>query len=154
MNLKANFAFSPVVYSHAGLSYQGYVFHILSVWAIRLLLWETLLALCGFIASFPLWRNICSRTYGFPPGGGKAGPCLSHLCRLNTFIHLKTSWEEPQREFRLGWLKRKPIGSRYILSKGLVDPNTANFTWGSETYLEAKKINKLKIKILPVMKIC
>lgn len=31
MNLKANFAFSPMVYSHAGLSYQGYVFHILPV---------------------------------------------------------------------------------------------------------------------------
>lgn len=89
--LKANFALSHMVYSHAGLSYLGCVFHILSVWAIRLLLWETLLALCLF-SSFPLWRGVSSHTYGLPPGGGRVGPCQSYLCLLNMFIHLKPSW--------------------------------------------------------------
>lgn len=139
MNLKANFAISPMVYSHAGLSYLGYVFHILSVWTIRLLLWETLLALCRFITSFPLWRNICSLPTGFPQvGEGRVLVCLTFA----GWVCLST-WKQVERNPRessdLGWLKRKPVGSRYILPKGLVDPNTANFTWGSETHLEAKK---------------
>lgn len=47
-------------------------------------------------------------TYGLPPGqGGRAGSCLSHLCCLSMFIHLKTSWEELQREFRFGVIEKE-----------------------------------------------
>lgn len=78
INSKPSFATPYRVYSYLGLAHLGYVFHLLSMSAIRLLVWETVYWFkLGSSISFPLWGNVVSHLGASPRAGG-TGPWQSH----------------------------------------------------------------------------
>ena len=139
INSKPSFATPYRVYSYPGLAHLGYGFHLLSVSAIRLLVWETLywFKLSSF-NSFPLWGNVVSHL-GASPRAEELAPGSLTECPLHILIHLKSGWGEHQGQLRWGreCLKGRSTALGCVWSEGWdsVDSSTAVFALGDERCL-------------------